>query len=87
MKSIFTGIYDVKRLQPGQITGNFALRKIFYHDCSTLGGNSGSCVIGLDDHKVLGLHCGGRYLGRNEAVALGLFVDDPIMKSLGIKFI
>jgi hypothetical protein len=30
------------------------------HDCSTLGGSSGSCVLSADSHDVVALHLGGR---------------------------
>jgi hypothetical protein len=53
MSQIFHDIYNVKRLQPGTITKVTAAQKQFDHDCSTLGGNSGSCVIDLDTAKVV----------------------------------
>ncbi|HEX8412206.1 MAG TPA: serine protease [Thermoanaerobaculia bacterium] len=31
----------------------------FEHDCSTLGGNSGSCVLSVSRHRVVGVHYGG----------------------------
>jgi V8-like Glu-specific endopeptidase len=39
------------------------------HDCSTLGGNSGSCVFTTDTHEVVGLHFGG--MNVNEETAKG----------------
>lgn len=64
----FRGLYDVKRLAPGRILqpGGSALQ--LSHDCTTLGGNSGSPVISLDDGRVLGLHFSGRYGVANAAV-------------------
>ena len=38
------------------------------HDCSTLGGNSGSAVIDLDTGEVLALHFGGLYHQKNYSV-------------------
>jgi S1-C subfamily serine protease len=64
---IFDGIYNVKRLAPGQLTAVVA-EDLLYHDATTLGGNSGSVVIGLDSGKALGLHFGGLEGARNEAV-------------------
>ena len=46
------------------------------HDCSTLGGNSGSPVIDLETHRVLGLHFGGRYMEKNHAVPLWTLQND-----------
>ncbi|WP_397458752.1 serine protease [Pseudomonas asplenii] len=65
---LFKGVFDVKRLSPGllgdtlgQVLGDSQPPRCFSHDASTLGGNSGSCVIGLDDTwQVIGLHFGGR---------------------------
>ena len=31
---------------------------VMFHDCSTLGGVSGSCVVDLDSNQVIGLHFG-----------------------------
>jgi endonuclease G, mitochondrial len=38
------------------------------HDCSTLGGNSGSVVLSLDTGQAVGLHFAGRFLEANFAV-------------------
>ena len=70
MRRIFAGIYDVKRLQPGTIRTRLVLGSTFEHDASTLGGNSGSCVVDLETGKVLGLHFAGLYREYNKAVAL-----------------
>ena len=66
MDRIFSGRYDKKRLAPGEIMGTqpTALR----HDCSTLGGNSGSAVIALGTGEAVGLHFGGSFLTANRAV-------------------
>lgn len=70
MEKIFGDIYNVKRLQPGQIThypsGNSDF--VFYHDCSTLGGNSGSVVFDINTGEAVGLHFGGRFKQNNYAV-------------------
>ena len=67
MLSIFRDIYNVKRIQPGMIKEKLP-GNIFLHDCSTLGGNSGSPVIDLATCKAVGLHFGGKYLKTNYAV-------------------
>jgi hypothetical protein len=70
MRRIFAGIYDVKRLQPGTIRNRLVLGRTFRHDSSTLGGNSGSCVVDLESGKVVGLHFAGLYGKHNTAIAL-----------------
>lgn len=86
MQRIFGGIYGVKRLQPGMAGSLLKKEGVFRHDCSTLGGNSGSCVIDVQTGQVLGLHFRGFYMKYNEAVALGLLVDDPLLRSAGVRF-
>jgi endonuclease G len=64
--SIFGGIYDVKRLSPGVINGADA--RLLQHDCSTLGGSSGSAIVDLATGRAMGLHFGGAYTISNYAV-------------------
>src|SRR6185503_8851966 len=66
MQSIFGNVYDKKRLAPGQITK--AKKDLVFHDCSTLGGNSGSVVLDLATGQAVGLHFAGRFLEANYAV-------------------
>jgi hypothetical protein len=87
MRQIFSDIFDVKRLQPGKITAFTAGDGQFVHDCSTLGGNSGSPVFDLDSHQVVGLHFGGRYLIGNNAVPLWQLTSDPLLSAAGINFV
>ncbi|MEE9377153.1 MAG: DNA/RNA non-specific endonuclease [Candidatus Lokiarchaeia archaeon] len=70
MARIFNNIYQVKRLQPGQITSWDKSANVWYfsHDCSTLGGNSGSVVIDLETGEAIGLHFMGSYHENNYAV-------------------
>lgn len=70
MERIYGGIYQVKRLAPGKIIAVDPERKQLSHDCTTLGGNSGSCVYDLKTNSVVGLHWGGDYLKPNHAVML-----------------
>ncbi len=86
MSEIFRDIYNVKRLQPGEIAKVAAARKEFEHDCSTLGGNSGSCVIDLETQRVVGLHFAGRYRQANYAVILSKLRQDPLIKKAKIAF-
>jgi V8-like Glu-specific endopeptidase len=86
MRRIFSNVYDVKRLQPGELTGVAGAKVELNHDCSTLGGNSGSCVIDLETHKVVGLHFGGRYGVRNYAIMLAKLTKDPLIRKAQINY-
>ncbi|GAA3379130.1 hypothetical protein GCM10020367_61460 [Streptomyces sannanensis] len=87
MRRIFMDVYNVKRLQPGTATELVPDRLVVKHDCSTLGSNSGSPVIDLTDHRVLGLHFGGRYRVGNFAVPLWQLVDDPLLRRARVNFV
>lgn len=73
MLSIFGNVFDKKRLAPGQVKrvdGGLVL-----HDCSTLGGNSGSVVLDLQNGQALALHFSGRFLDANFAVPAAVVAD------------
>jgi S1-C subfamily serine protease len=59
--------YGVERVSPGEIMAGKVSARLF-HDCTTLGGNSGSPVVDLSSGEVLGVHSEGFNLARNEAV-------------------
>jgi len=86
MRQIFSDIFNVKRLQPGRITAFADGQDVFIHDCSTLGGNSGSPVFDLETHAVVGLHFGGRYLVGNNAVPLWRLTGDALLEAGGVNF-
>jgi S1-C subfamily serine protease len=86
MESVLSGIYNVKRLQPGEIRTVMESDRVFTHDCSTLGGNSGSCVVDLDSNLVVGLHFSGRYLKANYALCLWMLQQDPLITRAGVQF-
>ena len=56
------------------------------HDCSTLGGNSGSAVIDLATGHVIGLHFAGAYLKANYAVASFDLAADKRVVDAGVNF-
>lgn len=87
MRQIFSDIFNVKRLQPGLVTSWAEGDEAFVHDCSTLGGNSGSPVFDLQTHAVIGLHFGGRYLEGNSAIPLWRLIDDPLLGAGQINFV
>ena len=99
-RSIFGDRYFVKRLQPGAAmappadaiirmepcSSGAGPDDVMFHDAPTLGGNSGSCVVDLDSHQVIGLHFAGRYMQYNEAVALWRLVEDPLLARARVCF-
>lgn len=56
IEQMFAKIFDVKRAAPGYIRGGGD--KGLVHDCSTLGGNSGSLLYELTTGKAVGMHYG-----------------------------
>jgi endonuclease G len=66
MERIYGKVYNKKRLAPGGITRVEPLR--IWHNCTTLGGNSGSLLFDLDKGKAIGLHFSGSFLATNYAV-------------------
>jgi endonuclease G len=66
MDRIFDNVYEVKRLHPGEIMG--VHEAYLNHDCSTLGGNSGSVVLDFETGNAVALHYAGRYERQNYAV-------------------
>jgi endonuclease G len=66
MEDIFGDVFEKKRLAPGQVI-RVANRELL-HDCSTLGGNSGSVVLDLESGEAVGLHFAGKFLVANFAV-------------------
>ncbi len=87
MAEIFKDIFNVKRLQPGEMRRVSKVQTLFEHDCSTLGGNSGSCVIDLETQRVTGLHFSGRFLEANFAVLLSKLEKDKLIKKAGIELV
>ncbi len=70
-KSIFNDIYEKKRLAPGKVQGSDPSDLlVLKHDCSTLGGNSGSVVFDVTSGRAIGLHFGGRFELSNFAVRI-----------------
>ena len=66
MDRIFNGRYDKKRLAPGMVMDTSANR--LFHDCSTLGGNSGGEVVSLKTGHAVALHFAGTLFQKNHAV-------------------
>ena len=66
----FHDIYDVKRFAPGRVMQALTGRTELTHDCTSLGGNSGSPLISLETGRVVGLHFSGVYGVANSAVGV-----------------
>lgn len=90
--SLFGGVFNKKRLQPGLTLG--PLLKVSFqnkvealgHDCSTLGGNSGSALVDLETGHVLALHFSGVQFLANYAVPAWQLARDPHMVAAGVTF-
>jgi len=89
---LFDRRYGVKRLQPGQLhrradTDSFGkIVSASAHDCSTLGGNSGSAVIDLATGEIVALHFGGLYQKQNFAVPAFELARDGRVVDSGVAF-
>ncbi len=82
MHRIFGGVYEKKRLAPGRVSSIDSKKGHLSHDCSTLGGSSGSCVVDLSTNSVVGLHFEGDYLVSNSAVLLPALASDRSFAAL-----
>jgi endonuclease G, mitochondrial len=66
MEQIYGRVYNKKRLAPGAVTRVDTVRLL--HDCTTLGGNSGSVMVDLDRGEAIGLHFSGTFMTANWGV-------------------
>lgn len=73
MDRIFGNRYDKKRLAPGMVTKSNSTE--FLHDCSTLGGNSGSEIVSLKSGKAVALHFAGTLFTANHAVPIPIVIE------------
>jgi endonuclease G len=86
MKRIFGDVYGVKRFAPGEV--DYVYEGGFTHDCTTLGGNSGSVIIDVDSGAALGLHFAGEYLHTNFAISasrLREFLNDKVRDNPSVE--
>ncbi|MFZ6181199.1 trypsin-like serine peptidase [Nannocystis pusilla] len=75
-----------KRLSPGLVM-QWDGEHRFLHDCSTLPGSSGSCIVDFQTRLVVGLHFAGSYYHRrNYAVPVWKFQADPLIADSGVVF-
>jgi V8-like Glu-specific endopeptidase len=73
MKQLYRDRFDVKRAAPGFTSGLEGGAAT--HDCTTLGGNSGSVVLDLATGQAVGLHYAGVYEENNFAVRASVLTD------------
>jgi V8-like Glu-specific endopeptidase len=66
MDRIYGAAYDVKRVAPGMMGPRS--HDSATHDCTTLGGNSGSVVLDMQTGEAVALHFAGLYMVENYAV-------------------
>jgi endonuclease G len=66
----FRDLYEVKRFSPGKILQALSGSTTLTHDCTSLGGSSGSGVFSLESGKIVGLHFSGVYGKENVAVGV-----------------
>ncbi|TBY61014.1 nuclease [Rhizobium leguminosarum bv. viciae] len=68
MSRYFRDLYDVKRFAPGYVIKP-TVNAVLGHDATTLGGNSGSVLLSLEEDGAIGLHFAGMYGSHNSAVS------------------
>lgn len=79
IQALFGGKFGVKRAAPGEVV-KISAQSVF-HDCSTLGGNSGSPIFSMKTARVVGIHRDGFFMFRNEAVngaSLAQFINQHV---------
>jgi V8-like Glu-specific endopeptidase len=72
------GAPGVRRASPGRVIRGGATQ--FSHDCSTLGGSSGSPVIDRRTGVVIGVHASGVFAVRNGAISTAALFGDPALR-------
>lgn len=70
VSGIYKGIFGVKRAAPGRVV-SLGQNEIT-HDCSTLGGNSGSPLLDMKTAGLSGVHSEGMFMYTNRAVPVGV---------------
>jgi hypothetical protein len=85
---IFRDVYNVKRVQPGLLRGEFTYHEVTFlsHDAAPLGQNSGAPILDLETNQVIGVQTTGRYLETSTAVPLYLLRDDALLRQAGVTF-
>lgn len=69
MRFYFGDLFNVKRFAPGLVIQSDP-GLLLMHDCTTLGGNSGSCLLSVEQKGIVGLHFSGSFGVSNSAVSV-----------------
>jgi len=89
-QAVFGGVYDVKRVMPGQLGpmlhGPGHKAQVLSHDSSTLPGSSGSPVIDVLTGEVVGVHYDGVALVENYMVPSMDLANEPAVVQAGVQF-
>ncbi len=85
---IFRDVYNVKRVQPGQLRGVMQFREVqlLRHDCAPLGESAGCCILDLETHQVLGMHLCSRYMESGTAIPMWVLRNDSLLQRAGVTF-
>jgi endonuclease G len=81
---IFGGTFDVKRLAPGEVMERLDA-DTFTHDCTTLGGSSGSVILDVATGSAAGLHFAGAFRDANYAVSAATLKSTLASAKKGVK--
>ena len=90
--NLFRSIFDKKRFQPGKLNGRADIScfghiiSAIAHDCSTLGGNSGSALISADTAQVVGIHFSGITHVSNYAIPTWELASVPAFRGIEMNF-
>jgi endonuclease G len=89
---LFSQRFGFKRLLPGMLHGIVRVASFskivpgLGHDCSSLGGASGSPMVDLSNGDIVGLHFGGRYHDINYSVPSAALARDSRVVDAGVVF-
>jgi S1-C subfamily serine protease len=78
---LFDGIFGYKRASPGELLGADQCGHLL-HDCTTLGGNSGSPIFDAETGMVLGIHTDGIFGLRNSGLMTRVVETEPAIANL-----
>lgn len=76
---VFGEVFDVKRVAPGRL--HKVAADELWHDCSTLGGSSGSLLVDASTGEVVGLHYGGVCSGDTLPCQYNLAAPAPAIRA------
>jgi hypothetical protein len=85
---IFRDVYNVKRVQPGVLRSLFSFRdvQLLTHDCAPLGQTTGSAIVDLETHQLVGLQLTSRFLEEGTAIPLWVLREDPLFQRACVTF-